>query len=134
MVTVSTRRKEKQVDFSTGYGTGIPESVKSKIFQPFFTPSPPEKDRTGIVSSYDIITKGMVVSLIRNQGGGVCRVYYSTSLYEDVIYGHEKNAVHLVCCAGTLDVDAQQGSKDSLMAVVLQQQGQQSRSGRFGQA
>ncbi|WP_305791897.1 ATP-binding protein [Spirosoma foliorum] len=40
-------------------GTGIPESVKSKIFQPFFTTKPTgEGTGLGLSLSYDIITKG----------------------------------------------------------------------------
>jgi signal transduction histidine kinase len=60
MVTVSTRRKEKQVEILVrDNGTGIPESVKSKIFQPFFTTKPAgEGTGLGLSLSYDIITKG----------------------------------------------------------------------------
>jgi signal transduction histidine kinase len=40
-------------------GTGIPEHVKSKIFQPFFTTKPTgEGTGLGLSLSYDIITKG----------------------------------------------------------------------------
>jgi len=40
-------------------GTGIPESVKAKIFQPFFTTKPTgEGTGLGLSLSYDIITKG----------------------------------------------------------------------------
>ena len=40
-------------------GTGIPESVKAKIFQPFFTTKPTgEGTGLGLSMSYDIITKG----------------------------------------------------------------------------
>jgi signal transduction histidine kinase len=40
-------------------GTGMPESVKSKIFQPFFTTKPTgEGTGLGLSLSYDIITKG----------------------------------------------------------------------------
>ncbi|MBO3269866.1 sensor histidine kinase [Hymenobacter defluvii] len=40
-------------------GTGIPESVKDKIFQPFFTTKPTgEGTGLGLSLSYDIITKG----------------------------------------------------------------------------
>jgi signal transduction histidine kinase len=40
-------------------GTGIPEGVKQKIFQPFFTTKPTgEGTGLGLSLSYDIITKG----------------------------------------------------------------------------
>lgn len=40
-------------------GTGIPESVKQKIFQPFFTTKPTGKGTgLGLSLSYDILTKG----------------------------------------------------------------------------
>jgi signal transduction histidine kinase len=40
-------------------GTGMPENVKSKIFQPFFTTKPTgEGTGLGLSLSYDIITKG----------------------------------------------------------------------------
>lgn len=40
-------------------GIGIPENVKSKIFQPFFTTKPTgEGTWLGLSLSYDIITKG----------------------------------------------------------------------------
>ncbi|WP_408641506.1 sensor histidine kinase [Spirosoma telluris] len=40
-------------------GTGMPESVKAKIFQPFFTTKPTgEGTGLGLSLSYDIVTKG----------------------------------------------------------------------------
>jgi signal transduction histidine kinase len=40
-------------------GSGIPEKVKEKIFQPFFTTKPTgEGTGLGLSMSYDIITKG----------------------------------------------------------------------------
>jgi two-component system NtrC family sensor kinase len=40
-------------------GTGIPESVKAKIFQPFFTTKPTgEGTGLGLSLSYDVVTKG----------------------------------------------------------------------------
>jgi signal transduction histidine kinase len=40
-------------------GNGIPEDIKSKIFQPFFTTKPAGSGTgLGLSMSYDIITKG----------------------------------------------------------------------------
>lgn len=43
----------------TDNGTGIPEAVKTKIFQPFFTTKPAGSGTgLGLSLSYDIVTKG----------------------------------------------------------------------------
>ena len=59
-VSVSTRHVGQQVKIRVqDNGTGIPESVKAKIFQPFFTTKPTgEGTGLGLSLSYDIITKG----------------------------------------------------------------------------
>ncbi|NNE77417.1 MAG: hypothetical protein HKN31_10135 [Pricia sp.] len=59
-VSVSTKREGKAVRISvTDNGNGIPESVKNKIFQPFFTTKPTGQGTgLGLSMSYDIITKG----------------------------------------------------------------------------
>ena len=45
-------------------GTGMPESVKEKIFQPFFTTKPTGSGTgLGLSLAYDIITKGHSGSL-----------------------------------------------------------------------
>ncbi|RIV19995.1 GHKL domain-containing protein [Fibrisoma montanum] len=52
-------------------GTGIPEAVKTKIFQPFFTTKPTgEGTGLGLSLSYDIITKGHGGSLEVNTAPG----------------------------------------------------------------
>ncbi|GAB3713735.1 hypothetical protein GCM10027592_53190 [Spirosoma flavus] len=59
-VTVNTRRAGNRVEIRVlDNGTGISESVKAKIFQPFFTTKPTGQGTgLGLSLSYDIITKG----------------------------------------------------------------------------
>jgi signal transduction histidine kinase len=59
-VVVTTRTTGNQVEIKVkDNGTGIPENVKNKIFQPFFTTKPTgEGTGLGLSLSYDIITKG----------------------------------------------------------------------------
>jgi len=59
-VTVSTKLINNQVEIAVkDNGTGIPEHVKEKIFQPFFTTKPAGKGTgLGLSLSFDIITKG----------------------------------------------------------------------------
>ncbi|MVM35895.1 histidine kinase [Spirosoma sp. HMF4905] len=59
-VSVRTQRSESGVEIRVkDNGTGIPESVKAKIFQPFFTTKPTgEGTGLGLSLSYDIVTKG----------------------------------------------------------------------------
>lgn len=60
MVVVSTQKVENAVEIKViDNGTGMPESVKQKIFQPFFTTKPTgEGTGLGLSLSYDIVTKG----------------------------------------------------------------------------
>ena len=57
---VSTQQIDNQIIIKIkDNGTGMPESVKAKIFQPFFTTKPTgEGTGLGLSLSYDIVTKG----------------------------------------------------------------------------
>ncbi len=59
-VIVSTQRTDDSVDIQVSdNGTGMPEAVKAKIFQPFFTTKPTGQGTgLGLSLSYDIVTKG----------------------------------------------------------------------------
>jgi signal transduction histidine kinase/ketosteroid isomerase-like protein len=59
-VTVSTKRLEGKIQITVkDNGTGVPEHIKEKIFQPFFTTKPTGQGTgLGLSLAYDIITKG----------------------------------------------------------------------------
>lgn len=59
-VMVSTRKTANEIEIQVkDNGTGIPEHVKAKIFQPFFTTKPTGQGTgLGLSLAYDIITKG----------------------------------------------------------------------------
>jgi signal transduction histidine kinase len=60
LVTITTKNLGDKIEISVeDNGNGIPESVKEKIFQPFFTTKPTGQGTgLGLSMSYDIITKG----------------------------------------------------------------------------
>ena len=60
MVTVSSRKLEKTIEIRVqDNGNGIPEAIKDKIFQPFFTTKPTGQGTgLGLSLAYDIVTKG----------------------------------------------------------------------------
>jgi signal transduction histidine kinase len=59
-VVISTKRADNKIEIKVAdNGTGIPEKVRDKIFQPFFTTKATgEGTGLGLSLSYDIITKG----------------------------------------------------------------------------
>ncbi|RIW18184.1 hypothetical protein D0X99_00335 [Algoriphagus lacus] len=73
MVTVSTKNLGDQVEIRiSDNGNGIPESIKSKIFQPFFTTKPTGQGTgLGLSLSYDIIkSHGGEIILKSEEGVG----------------------------------------------------------------
>ena len=59
-VWVTTKKVDSEIHISVrDNGTGIPEEVQSKIFQPFFTTKPTGQGTgLGLSLAYDIVTKG----------------------------------------------------------------------------
>jgi len=74
-VTVQTSQANGRVEIRVrDNGTGIPDAVKAKIFQPFFTTKPTgEGTGLGLSLSYDIITKGHggTLEVVSVEGEGV---------------------------------------------------------------
>ncbi|MES2649193.1 MAG: ATP-binding protein [Bacteroidota bacterium] len=71
-LTVSTKKQEESVLLTiSDNGNGIPDSVREKIFQPFFTTKPSGKGTgLGLSISYEIITKihGGKISIDSKEG------------------------------------------------------------------
>ncbi|MBP7923251.1 MAG: histidine kinase, partial [Saprospiraceae bacterium] len=59
-LTVTTKLENARVKISVkDNGSGIPEEIKDKIFQPFFTTKPTGMGTgLGLSLAYDIVTKG----------------------------------------------------------------------------
>jgi signal transduction histidine kinase len=59
-LTITTRKQDNNIEISVAdNGTGIPDHLKAKIFQPFFTTKPTGQGTgLGLSLSYDIVTKG----------------------------------------------------------------------------
>jgi signal transduction histidine kinase len=73
-VTVSTQKTGDQIIIKVqDNGNGIPEAIREKIFQPFFTTKPTGQGTgLGLSLAYDIVTKGhggtVEVSSVANEG------------------------------------------------------------------
>jgi signal transduction histidine kinase len=74
MVTVTTKKINDKIEISVkDNGSGIPQKVLDKIFQPFFTTKPTGQGTgLGLSLSYDIITKGHdgEINVNTNEGKG----------------------------------------------------------------
>ncbi len=73
LVSVSTKKTGDKVEISiTDNGTGIPQKVVDKIFQPFFTTKPTGQGTgLGLSLSYDIIkTSGGTIEVQTREGEG----------------------------------------------------------------
>ena len=74
LVTLTTSKQGDQVVIEVAdNGTGMPEQVKEKIFQPFFTTKPTgEGTGLGLSLSYDIVTKGHggIMEVLTREGEG----------------------------------------------------------------
>jgi signal transduction histidine kinase len=72
-VTVSTKNVGDKIEISVkDNGNGIPDSIKEKIFQPFFTTKPTGQGTgLGLSLSYDIVkAHGGELIVVTNEGKG----------------------------------------------------------------
>jgi signal transduction histidine kinase/ligand-binding sensor domain-containing protein len=74
IISISTKNLGNRIEISVNdNGPGIPEEIKNKIFQPFFTTKPTGQGTgLGLSMSYDIITKGHAgeISVASKDGEG----------------------------------------------------------------
>jgi two-component system NtrC family sensor kinase len=72
-VTILTKTNDNQIEIRVqDNGNGIPDNIKSKIFQPFFTTKPTGKGTgLGLSLAYDIVTKGHGGTMEVNSTEGV---------------------------------------------------------------
>lgn len=79
LVMITTQKTQKEIIISVkDNGPGIPESIKDKIFQPFFTTKPSGKGTgLGLSLSYDIIkAHGGELKVESQEGAGTCFFIY----------------------------------------------------------
>jgi two-component system, NtrC family, sensor kinase len=73
-VSLSTQIIDNQIVIKVkDNGSGMPESVRAKVFQPFFTTKPTGSGTgLGLSLAYDIVTKGHggALEVVSNEGGG----------------------------------------------------------------
>ena len=71
-VWVTTKKLKNGVEISVrDNGDGIPENIRDKIYQPFFTTKPTgEGTGLGLSMAYDIVTKGHGGKLVATSEGG----------------------------------------------------------------
>jgi len=73
VISISTKKRDGQIEIRiTDNGPGIPDSIKDKIFQPFFTTKPTGQGTgLGLSLSYDIIkAHGGGLYVRTGEGGG----------------------------------------------------------------
>ena len=83
LVKVQTKYKQDQVEIRVqDNGNGIPDALREKIFQPFFTTKPTgEGTGLGLSLSYDIITKGHGgrIEVVTKEGEGTEFIIHLTT-------------------------------------------------------